>query len=218
MKINIILLESSVELVPKEIINHPSVVKNAKRRGKRPEDTLLDISLHYSAMKDLENRHKRGRPDIVHQALLIMLTDPVIKGDFYIHTIDSKIIKINPNMRPPKNYIRFVGLMEQLLKYGRIPINEKEPLMEVTDLSLEDLLNKYDLALLSENGEKISPEELCKLGDKWILGIGAFPHGDFSEEIKKSSKKIYSISRYQLETQQVICRIFSACSQILERL
>jgi rRNA small subunit pseudouridine methyltransferase Nep1 len=84
MNINIILLEAGIELVPKEIVNHPSVVKNAKRRKKKPEDTLLDISLHYHAMKKLENVHKRGRPDIIHQALLIMLTDPMIKGDFYI--------------------------------------------------------------------------------------------------------------------------------------
>lgn len=215
MNINIILLEAGIELVPKEIANHPSVVKNAKRRKKKPEDTLLDISLHYHAMKKLENVHKRGRPDIVHQALLIMLTDPMIKGDFYIHTIESKIIRINPKMRPPKNYLRFVGLMEQLLKYGKVPLNSNETLMEVTNFTLEDLMTKYNLVLLSEKGEKIAPEELCKLGDNWILGIGAFPHGDFSEKIQKISKKVYSISKFPLETQQVICRIFSACNQLL---
>ncbi|TRM76859.1 16S rRNA methyltransferase, partial [Sulfolobus sp. A20-N-F8] len=77
--VNIILLESAIELVPREIVDHPSVIKNAKRRGKKPEDTLLDISLHYHAMKSLENKYKRGRPDIVHQALLLILTDPTVK-------------------------------------------------------------------------------------------------------------------------------------------
>ncbi|TRM90261.1 16S rRNA methyltransferase, partial [Sulfolobus sp. B1] len=55
--VNIILLESAIELVPREIVDHPSVIKNAKRRGKKPEDTLLDISLHYHAMKSLENKY-----------------------------------------------------------------------------------------------------------------------------------------------------------------
>ncbi|WP_338603912.1 16S rRNA methyltransferase [Sulfolobus tengchongensis] len=215
MNLNIILLEASLELVPKEIINHPAVVKNAKRRGKKPEETLLDISLHYHAMKNLKDNYKRGRPDIVHQALLVMLTDPTIKGNFFIHTVQSKIIRVNPNMRPPKNYMRFIGLMEQLLKYGKIPINGGETLMEVTNLTLEDVLSKYNLILLSEKGEKISPEEICRSNENLIIGIGAFPHGDFSEKILKLAKKIYSISKFPLETQQVICRIFSACNAIL---
>ncbi|PVU78374.1 16S rRNA methyltransferase [Sulfolobus islandicus] len=215
MHLNIVLLEASLELVPKEIVNHPAVIKNAKRRNKKPEETLLDISLHYHAMKSLENSHKRGRPDILHQALLVILNDPVIKGDLFIHTIQSKIIKVNPNTRPPKNYLRFMGLMEQLLKYGRIPINGDESLMEVTNLTLEEIAARYNLILLSEKGEKINPEELCKLDEKWILGIGTFPHGDFSEKILSLAKKIYSISEFQLETQQVLCRIFSACNSIL---
>ncbi len=213
--VNIILLESAIELVPREIVDHPSVVNNAKRRGKKPEDTLLDVSLHYHAMKSLENRYKRGRPDIVHQALLLILTDPIVKGNVYIHTIESKIIKVNPNMRPPKNYSRFVGLMEQLLKYGKVPPRSNEPLMEILNLKLEDLLLEYNLVLLTEKGEKISPEELCKLDNNWILGIGAFPHGDFSDYVTKMAKKAYSISKFPLETNQVICRIFSACNMVL---
>ncbi|BFH72528.1 16S rRNA methyltransferase [Sulfurisphaera javensis] len=216
MKINLILLDSSLELVPKEIISHPAVIRNAKKRNKKAEHTLLDISLHYHAMKDLPNREKRGRPDIVHLAMLMFLTEQApIKGDFYIHTIDSKLIYVNNEMRPPKNYNRFVGLAEQLLVYGKVPLNSNESLMKVLDIRLKDLKQKYKLGVLSEGGKRVKPEELCNLGEKWLLGIGAFPHGDFSEEVKEVADEYFSISNYKLETHQVICRLISSCLQQL---
>ena len=217
MRINLILLDSSLELVPKEIIKHPAVIKNARRRGKKPEHTLLDVSLHYYAMKNLQNKEKRGRPDIVHFAMLMFLTEQSeIKGDFFIHTIDGKIIKVSNKMRPPKNYNRFIGLMEQLLVYGKVPPGENEKsLMEVTNIKLKDLKEKYKLAVLSENGERVKPEELCNLGENWLIGVGAFPHGDFSEEVKSLADRYFSISSYKLETHQVICRLISACLQQL---
>lgn len=213
MKINLILLDSSIELVPREILNHPAVIKNAKRRNKKPEDTLLDVSLHYHAMKNLENKEKRGRPDIVHLSMVTFLTEQVpIKGDFYIHTISGKIIYVDNNMRPPKNYNRFVSLMEQLLVEGQVPVNEKSPLMKVLDnVTLSTLKKKYKIGVLSETGKRITPEALCNLDDNWLLGVGAFPHGDFSEEVKEIADEYFSISSYKLETHQVICRIISAC-------
>lgn len=217
MGINLILLDSSLELVPKEIINHPAVIRNAKKRNKKPEHTILDISLHYHAMKGLQNREKRGRPDIVHLAMVMFLTEQSnVKGQFYIHTIDGKIIRVDNKMRPPKNYNRFIGLMEQLLVYGRVPINNSnETLMQVTNIKLKDLKERYKLGVLSEDGEKVRPEVLCNLGDEWLLGVGGFPHGGFSEEVMSLADKYISISNYKLETHQVICRLISACLQQL---
>ncbi|BCS92910.1 Ribosomal RNA small subunit methyltransferase Nep1 [Metallosphaera sp. J1] len=207
---DIILLESSLELVPPQIRNHPSVVKNAERQGKDPSQVLLDISLHYHAMRNLPNREKRGRPDIVHTALLVVLTDPEFEGNLYIHTLDSRIIKVSREMRPPKNYARFVGLMEQLLVHGRVPL-DGAPLMEVTSLSLRELIEERGLILLDERGTKVSRSSLCER--KEYIGIGAFPHGDFSPEIRTLSKQIFSISDHVLETQNVLCRLISSCIQ-----
>ncbi|QIW24923.1 16S rRNA methyltransferase [Sulfolobus sp. S-194] len=216
MKINLILLDSSLELVPKEIASHPAVIRNAKKRNKKPEHTILDISLHYHAMKKLPNWRKRGRPDIIHLALLMFLTEKTpIKGEVYIHTIDGKIVYVNSDMRPPKNYNRFIGLAEQLLLHGQVPINNANPLMKILNIKLTDLKSKYKIGILSEDGKKVTPEELCNLGENWLLGVGAFPHGDFSEEIKSVADEYFSISNYKLETHQVICRIISACLQQL---
>ena len=96
--IRLILAESSIELVPRDIIGHPSVLKTAKRRGKKPTEILLDISLHYHAMKKLRDRHKRGRPDIVHVSLLEALSSPLnLEGklEVIVHTIsDLSLIHI----------------------------------------------------------------------------------------------------------------------------
>ncbi|MEW9491312.1 MAG: 16S rRNA methyltransferase [Candidatus Aramenus sulfurataquae] len=216
LRVNVILLDSSLELVPREISNHPSVVKNAKKRGKKPTEVLLDISVHYFAMKNLKDREKRGRPDIVHSAMILFLTEPFVRGDLYIHTIDSKIIKVNREVRPPKNYNRFVSLMEQLLINGKVPPESQNPLMEVTDLTLSDLSKEYKLVLLSEDGTYVPPTKLCEeIDDKTLLGIGAFPHGKFSREVLELFKESYSISSVPLETNQVLCRILSSCNEKL---
>ncbi|MEM3775785.1 MAG: 16S rRNA methyltransferase [Metallosphaera sp.] len=207
---DIILIESSLELVPEQIRYHPSVVKNALKVGKDPSKVLLDISLHYHAMRDLPNREKRGRPDIVHTVLTMVLTDPEFRGEVLIHTVDSRIIKVSRKMRPPKNYLRFVGLMEQLLVYGRVPL-EGDPLMEVSTLTLEEVIRDRGLILLDEKGQRINPSSLCN--SKEFIGVGAFPHGDFDPEVRKLSGSSLSISDKTLETQHVVCRLISSCAQ-----
>jgi len=112
-RLKIILLESALETVPHEIWRHPAVVKNARRRGKKPGETLLDVSLHYHAMKNLKDREKRGRPDIVHTTLLELLESPLNKEghlEVYVHTYQGHVIFIDPSTRIPRNYNRFGAL------------------------------------------------------------------------------------------------------------
>ncbi|QKR00409.1 16S rRNA methyltransferase [Metallosphaera tengchongensis] len=205
---NVVFLDSSVELVPEEISGHPSVVKNARKFGKNPTEVLLDISLHYYAMSKLSNKEKRGRPDILHNALTMLLTYPSFQGEVYVHTVDSKIIWVSSKMRPPKNYLRFVGLMEQLLVNGRIPPTG-DALMEVTNLTLSEVVKDEGLIVLDEKGDRTDANSLCQRRE--FIGIGAFPHGDFSEEVKRSSKTFLSVSDKVLETQHVVCKLLSAC-------
>jgi rRNA small subunit pseudouridine methyltransferase Nep1 len=68
--LTILFVETSLELVPRKIMRHPSVTRNAKREGKKPNEVLLDRSLHHHAMKSLDGAERRGRPDIIHFCLL----------------------------------------------------------------------------------------------------------------------------------------------------
>ena len=216
--VHIVLLESSLELVPFEIAGHSSVIRSAKKRGKKPSEILLDKSLHYHAMKKLREAEKRGRPDIVHVSLLEALESPLNKEGFlriYVHTYPGDVIFIDPSTRIPRNYNRFVGLMEQLLTIGKVPPDTAKPLMYVKTMRIEDLIenvNTHGLILLRETGERKKPIEVVEYAIKnnYLIGIGGFPHGDFSEKLIKISKAEFSIYDRTLATWIVLSRIIVA--------
>ncbi len=222
-KVTIILAEASLELVPREIASHPSVTRNALRRGKKPYETLLDKSLHYHAMSKLRMREKRGRPDIVHVSLLEILSSPLnLEGrlNVYVHTIGDYVISIKPETRIPRNYNRFVGLMEQLLIKGSVPPDSPTPLMVARPSTFKSLIKslKVDgVVLLDESGELLSPKEICRVSvsNSLPIVIGAFPHGEFSEDVRAAAIHIYSIYRRPLEAWVVASRVITGCEELL---
>ncbi len=217
-KLKLILVESALELVPKEIWGHPAVLKNAKKRGKKPGETLLDVSLHYAAMKNLRDKEKRGRPDIVQISLLNALESPLNKEGFlevYVHTYEGHIIFIDPSVRLPRNYNRFVGLMEQLFIVGRVPPRSGKPLLYLKTMKLEELLESIDargLILLDEKGELEKPINIVReaVENKYAIGIGGFPHGDYSKEVEELASKKYSIYRETLASWITVSRMIEA--------
>jgi len=221
--IYLILLESALELVPPEIVNHPAIIKNARRRGKKPLETLLDTSLHYHAMKKLKDREKRGRPDIVHVSLLNALESPLNKRGLlriYVHTYPGHVIFIDPETRIPRNYNRFVGLMEQLLVTGKVPPDAEKPLMYVKTMRLEDLLEYIGvkgLILLRESGKRVKPIEIIKeaITKNYAIGIGGFPHGDFDGKTLRCSSAEYSLYEEPLPAWIVVSRVIAAAENYL---
>uniref|UniRef100_A0A7C2ZM49 Ribosomal RNA small subunit methyltransferase Nep1 n=1 Tax=Ignisphaera aggregans TaxID=334771 RepID=A0A7C2ZM49_9CREN len=221
--LNIVLIEAGLELVPKEIQHHPAVVKSARRKHKKPFEVLLDISLHYSAMKELDKWYKRGRPDIVHICLLNALSSPLnITGllRVYVHTINNSIIYIDPAVRLPRNYDRFVGLMEQLLVLGKVPPDSEKPLMWVESASLTEFLRRrrVDSAILMhEQGARIPLREFGKKcarlmnEDKEVyVFVGAFQRGEFEEEVFSLINERFSIFDRPLDAWVVVSRVIES--------
>lgn len=214
----LLLLESALELVPAEIAGEPSVVKVARRRGKKPEETLLDVSLHYDAMKRLRDREKRGRPDIVHFSLLEALESPLNKSGHlkvFVHTYAGLVIGARPDVRLPKNYNRFVGLMEQLLVAGRVPPGSSDPLLWARELELGELLRSEGLnglVLLWERGEPVTPLQVIEraVNENMAVGVGGFQHGDFSPKVLGMAKSKYSIYPSPLPAWVVVSRLLAA--------
>ncbi|HID04751.1 MAG TPA: 16S rRNA methyltransferase, partial [Aigarchaeota archaeon] len=155
-KLLLIIVEAALELVPPECRKHPSVVKDAKRRGKTPGEVLLDRSYHHAAMKELRNSHKRGRPDITHFSLLEALGSPLNrKGmlETYVTTIDNYVIYVKPYVRLPKNYDRFKGLVEQLYRKQVITAEDGRELLSIQRKPLRQLLKELSpstVLLMSE--------------------------------------------------------------------
>ena len=142
--ISLILAESSLELVPRELNSHPSVISHAQKLGKKPSEILLDNSWHFAAMKGIKYEIKRGRPDLVHFCILEATTIPLYKKNkikIYIHTIDDKVIYFGDNVNIPKSYHRFEGLIEKLFLDKTIESNGNV-LLEIKDKSFSDLIDE----------------------------------------------------------------------------
>lgn len=215
----LILAESALEQVPREIIDHKSVISHAKRLDRDPRELLLDRSYHHKAMLRLKNAHKRGRPDLIHISLLSITSTPLYKQgliELYLHTINDKVITLR-NVRLPRHYNRFEGLMIDLFKKRRIV--SKDMLMEVKDMRFKDIIDAIDAKMiigLSRLGNCIDANTIARLDDVCIV-IGGFPKGHFSNSIASNLDAIYSISKYPLDTHVVASRIVYEFEQRLIR-
>ena len=209
----IILAESSLELIPKKIHNHPSVTSYSKKFKKNSSNTLLDNSWHFGAMKGLDNEIKRGRPDIIHLTLLSLCTTPVFyknKIKVFVHTVNDEVISINNNTRLPKSYHRFQGLMEKLFLTKKIE-SEDEILMEIKNSSLSQLVSKIkptQIIGLTTQGQKISLDKLVKqIEENSCIILGGFQKGHFSNETEKIIEESFSINDSSLEAHLVASRL-----------
>jgi rRNA small subunit pseudouridine methyltransferase Nep1 len=220
--LTVILLDCALELVPSEISSFKEIQKMASRKGKKPNEILLDQTYHGRAMTKLDNSDRRGRPDIVFHSLVTLLETPLCKEGLlqvYIHLQDGRIIEMRPDVRLPRNYDRFVGLIEQLLILGRVP-SEGESLLQISKLTLSSLLSKLKAGhsdikaiLAIEGGEKTGIQGLRNLlpdnpSVPVIVGIGTFPHGDFSDEMKQ----LFDI---HLELDRDVMMAWHVCAEVL---
>jgi rRNA small subunit pseudouridine methyltransferase Nep1 len=168
-------------------------------------------------MKTLELSEKRGRPDIVHFALLEALGSPLNREKLlqvYVHTLNDYVMTVNPETRLPRNCNRFVSLMEQLFELGRIPPDQTEALLltlkrqDITQL-MSEIKPSYILALsrigkpltLEATVSKLAPQE------KPTVLVGGFPHGHFSKTTVKLADELICIDTEMLETWTVTSRV-----------
>lgn len=211
--LSLIIAEAPLELVPKKIRNHPSVVAHAKRQGKKSSEILLDNSWHFAAMKGIENENKRGRPDIIHICLLESCSIPLFfenEIQIFIHTINDQVISIGSGIRLPKSYHRFVGLFEKLFLEKKIQKDNKT-LLTLKDMTFSDLIEKIHPTKVigfSSQGEESSFADISsKLDENSCIVIGGFQKGHFSESIIKNLTQIKKIGKDSLEAHVVISRI-----------
>ncbi len=220
--LHIILLDCALELIPREITSLKQIQKHASRRGKKPPELLLDQTHHGESMTKLSQNERRGRPDITFLSLMSILETPLCKEgllSIHLHLQDGRIVKVNPDVRLPRNYDRFVGLMEQLLLMGRVP-QQGEPLLQVNRILLQDLISKLKSGapgaktfLAIEGGKQTTIESLRQSFPQdpsipVIIGVGAFPHGDFS-------LKIASLFDTLLEFDKEVMMAWHVCAEVL---
>lgn len=217
--LNLIIADASIETIPNNLYRHHSL-KKIRLSGKKPNDILLDRSFHHFAMvsSGIENEHKRGRPDILHIALVNALATPLYSKNLmkvFIHTINNNVILVGDNVKIPKSYMRFEGLMLNLIKNKKIISDDGQLLLEIrSQMKFENLIKeiiKADAVVgFSTTGRYRKLEsialDLSELTNPCVV-IGGFPKGYFSESVDMCFDKKYSISNMGLESQVVISRL-----------
>ena len=219
--ISLVLAESSLELIPQDLIFHPSVVSHAQKLGKRPSEILLDNSWHFAAMKNIDNEIKRGRPDLVHFSILEATTIPLYfknKIKIFIHTIDDKVISVGENVHIPKSYHRFAGLFEKLFSEKIINVDNNE-LLSVKEQSFSQLiasLNPSQIIGLSTTGKPSSFEKIStNVRDNSCIVIGGFQKGHFSNSINDNLTDLFSVGSTSLESHVVVARMLYECEKTI---
>jgi rRNA small subunit pseudouridine methyltransferase Nep1 len=211
--LSLVIAESALELVPLELRKHNSVTASARRFNKKPSEILLDISWHFAAMKGIKNEIKRGRPDLVHFSLLEACSIPLYfenKLNVFVHTIDDKVISVGQNVRLPKSYHRFIGLVEKLYATGKIKESDNT-LLEIKNMNFGNLIKKINpkqIVGLSSKGIKSSYQKLSEeIGDNTCIVVGGFSKGQFSDSIRTYFDKEISVDKEPLEAHIIISRV-----------
>lgn len=182
---------------------------SAKSKGKHPSQILLDRSLHHTAMLKLKDGLRRGRPDLVHQAVLAVTGTPAYlmgEAKLYIHTYANLVIEVAEKTRLPKTYFRFQGLMEKVLS------GQKEELLRVRETKVDDLIDQIGAESVigfSRRGNWMKPEEWVSryVKNNTVFVVGGFPRGGFSPDVVKKFNVMVAIHEMPLETHTVLARV-----------
>jgi len=213
MTLNLALVECALQLVPTEIQSHSQIKTYAERRMKKPSEVLLDRAYHHTAMQKLARKRSRlhtekmGRPDIIHNTLLQILETPLNwekQLRVFVHTQEDYVISINSRIRLPKNYVRFVGLIEQLFAKKQVP-DRGDPLMKMEKGTVQTLITRIQPSRVlgfSVLGDptlmRTAAKDAGNMADPLVL-IGGFPRGHFSHETTRALNSMYKVDRESLD-------------------
>ena len=113
----------------------PSVVVILEKAGLwLGREGLVDAYERTATTEVANESLTEARPDIVHQCLLALFDSDLGAAGrlrIYISTTRGCAIEVSPNMRPPRTFHRFKGLVETLLRDGRVVSADGETLLSV---------------------------------------------------------------------------------------
>jgi len=191
--LNIVLADCDLELIPDKLAGHPSVRSYSKKRGKQAKKIILDDNYVHSAIRanypHTDEELRRGRPDIVHFNMVYILDSIPNKEDkirLYVHTRNNEVITIDPQLRIPRSFSRFAGVIEKLLFEGIIKSEDGTVLLKLDEVEdLQTFLGGLDVDTvvgLSPTGKTSDLAPL--LGGNTAIVLGGFSKGDFLSNFK----------------------------------
>jgi rRNA small subunit pseudouridine methyltransferase Nep1 len=158
------------------------------------------------------------RPDITHQSLLMLLDSPLNRAgllQIYIHTEKNVLIEVNPQIRIPRTFKRFAGLMVQLLHKFAVKANEsstkllhviKNPVTNHVPVGCRKISMSFSSKVV-KNCRDLVPTE----NEAIVLVVGAFAHGNLNVDYTEDE---ISISNYPLSAALTCAKLCSAFEEV----
>ena len=185
--ITFVLAEAELELVPADLRGAPSVLGRSRARRRATEHLLLDQAQDHEAMKRLDDGDRRGRPDIAHMWLLLVLDGLVNKrgqARVLIHTRHDELIRVSAQTRIMRSQPKFYQLLEDLLRQGEVPLGKPLLTLErgrtLASVVAECSGTKVLMDVGGESGRADRFRDLASRGDLAIV-TGGFPRGPFRQ-------------------------------------
>jgi rRNA small subunit pseudouridine methyltransferase Nep1 len=145
---------------PKVIVVLEGACLETGKVGK--DHVLLNCDDHQGFLRKHNRDPAESRPDILHQMMLILLDSPLNKAGLlrlYVRTAKGVLIEVSPQIRIPRTFKRFAGLMVQLLhKLSIRAANGPHKLLKVIKNPIVDHLPpNARITLLSVTGRCATP-------------------------------------------------------------
>jgi rRNA small subunit pseudouridine methyltransferase Nep1 len=188
----------------------------------RPEDNerdnpipILDAFFHRDLVDRIPESSRRGRPDIVHNVLLLCQASPSFQNGalrVYIHTRRDAVIEVGPGADIPPNYIDFLQKMGALLEGAKLSgfsLTQRSFSNLIADLSPEKVI------VLTPEGRETSLAKLFhSIGDKlFAIVIGGFPEGDYKSSVYQLADERVSIGPRLMRVPEVVTAVLDAINK-----
>lgn len=197
--LHLILAEAELELVPVPA-----------RAG--TDIPVLDAYFHRELADALPDGRRRGRPDIVHQALSLCQGSRLNRAGMlrtYVHTRDDMVIEVEASARVPPNQVEFLMLMGRLLD-GR----DVEG-YTARGMTLRSLLDRLDVPVvaMSPDGEDAQLAGVMSEHEDLAVVVGAFPCGDYRGTVYELADVAISLGKELLTVPAVVSEVLCAASK-----
>ncbi|KAF5474251.1 hypothetical protein F2P56_006165 [Juglans regia] len=178
---------------------------------------LLNSDDHSNFLRKNNRNPADYRPDIVHQALLMILDSRINKSGrlraVYVRTEKGVLIEVKPYVRIPRTFKRFAGIMLQLLqKLSITAVGKREKLLRVIKNPVTQYLpinsRRIGLSHSSDKLVNINQYVASAVSDADIVFVvGAMAHGKIDKEY---ANDFISISGFPLSAAYCIAMITTA--------
>ncbi|KMT09494.1 hypothetical protein BVRB_6g129640 [Beta vulgaris subsp. vulgaris] len=181
---------------------------------------ILNSEDHANFLRKHNKNPSDYRPDIIHQALLMILDSPLNKAGkiqaVYVKTEKSVLFEVKPHVRIPRTYKRFAGIMLQLLqKLSISAAGKRDKLFRVIKNPVTQYLpvdsRKIGFSYSSEKLVDIQKYVTAVKDDvNFVFVVGAMAHGKVDDEYVED---YISISGYPMSAAWCIARICEGLQQ-----